>query len=62
MTKAEMITLLSEDYADRAARSGLKYDDALEQYKKRCITRSEDSLASQVITAGLDRLRVNYLV
>ena len=44
MTKLERCIELSEDYADRAASSGVNYDDAYEGYIARCINRAETTV------------------
>ena len=49
-----MCEALAEDYADKVAKSGGNYDDAYNQYLKRCENRNEKDLLSQYKTAGLD--------
>jgi len=45
MTKTEKCIELAEDYADRATNSSTNYDDAYEQYLKRCINREEEKVS-----------------
>jgi hypothetical protein len=53
MTKIEMCTELSNDYADRASRGGANYEDAYEHYLSRCLNRDTEELTKQCKIQGL---------
>jgi hypothetical protein len=54
ISRQELVRRLSEDYAWRAKRLSLKFEDAYEQYSKRCNNRSYDNLLHQFTTGNLE--------
>ena len=56
-----MCELLAEDYADRASRNGMKYDDAFRQYTDRCMSRSEIDLQKQIKVQGLKKKLTGFV-
>jgi hypothetical protein len=64
MTKTEKCIELAEDYADRATSSSNNYDDAYEQYLKRCITREEDKVSQHwetVFNIKIEKPILNFI-
>ena len=55
LSKDELCEALAEDYADRAARNGLGYEDAFRQYLKRCMKRTKQDLMQQYTVQGLHK-------
>ena len=53
LTKEQLCEALALDYADRASRGGLNYDDAYERYMSRCQQRALKELEQQYKVQGL---------
>ena len=53
LTKEQLCEALALDYADKASRGGLNYEDAYKQYMTRCVNRSLKELEQQYKVQGL---------
>ena len=53
LTKEQLWEALALDYADRASKGGLNYDDAYERYISRCKQRPLEELEQQYKVQGL---------
>lgn len=53
LTKEQLCEALALDYADRASKGGLNYDDAYERYMSRCQQRPLEELEQQYKVQGL---------
>ena len=53
LTKEQLCEALALDYADRASKGGLNYNDAYERYISRCQQRSLKELEQQYKVQGL---------
>tara|TARA_R100000544_G_scaffold37021_1_gene26798 strand:+ start:838 stop:1008 length:171 start_codon:yes stop_codon:yes gene_type:complete len=53
LTKEQLCEALALDYADKASRGGLNYDDAYRQYMTRCVNRPLKDLQDQHKLQGL---------
>lgn len=62
LSKTDLSEALSEDYAERAAKSGMAYNDAYDHYYERCMSRSEIDLYAQYKVQGLDTPKFQFLV
>jgi len=58
ISREEIVTKLSQDYAKRAKILNLKFEDAYDKYVERCKIRSYDNLLWQFTCANLGRLPV----
>ena len=53
ISREEIVTKLSQDYAKRARILNLKFEDAYDKYVERCKIRSYDNLLWQFTCANL---------
>ena len=62
ISRQELIRRLSEDYAEKAKRLSLKFEDAYEQYSKRCNNRSYNNLLHQFTIGNLSTSTGNQTI
>lgn len=62
LSKTDLSEKLAEDYAERASKSGMAYNEAYDHYMGRCLKRTTADLYAQYKVQGLDTPKFQFIV